>query len=124
MRPGAIVLTVTPSGPSSRASVFSQPTTPGRTAFERARFASGSRTDDDSIATILPRPLSRRWGRQCRDERDVRREEQRDGLLDRFRREPDRRAGRRAAAVQDEHVDAAERTDRRVHEPLEVLRDR
>ena len=64
IRPGAIVLTVIPSGPISRASVFSQPTTPGRTAFERARFAIGSFTDVDSIAMMRPRPLVRRWGRQ------------------------------------------------------------
>ena len=64
IRPGAIVFTVMPSGPSSRASVFSQPTTPGRTAFESARFAIGSFTDVDSIAMMRPRPLARRWGRQ------------------------------------------------------------
>src|SRR5947208_1076814 len=36
MRPGAIELTVMPLTPTSRASVFAQPTTPGRTAGERA----------------------------------------------------------------------------------------
>src|SRR5437899_2876603 len=38
IRPGAIELTVTPSGPTSRASVFAQPITPGRTEFESARL--------------------------------------------------------------------------------------
>ena len=60
MKPGGIVLTVIPSGPSSRARVFSQPTTPGRTAFESARLAIGSFTEVDSIAMMRPRPLSRR----------------------------------------------------------------
>ena len=42
MRPGAIELTVMPVGPSSRASVFGQPTSPGRMAFESARLSIGS----------------------------------------------------------------------------------
>ena len=58
------------------------------------------------------------------DERDVRREQERHGLLDALGREPDGGSGRWAAAVEDEHVEAAERTDRRLHEALEVLRDR
>ena len=82
MRPGAIVLTVTPSGPSSRASVFSQPTTPGRTAFERARFveglAHGRRLDRDDPAV----PALAEVGKAGADERDVGREQQRHGLLD------------------------------------------
>ncbi len=44
MRPGAMQLTVIPFGPSSRASDFAQPTTPGRTEFESARLSIGSRT--------------------------------------------------------------------------------
>ena len=82
IRPGAIVLTVMPSGPSSRASVLSQPTTPGRTAFESARFAIGSFTDVDSIATMRPRPLARRCGRREPDEPDVRDEQELDRGLD------------------------------------------
>ena len=39
MRPGATQLTVIPSGPSSRASVFANPVTPGRTMFARRRDA-------------------------------------------------------------------------------------
>ena len=58
------------------------------------------------------------------DERDVRREEERDRLLDRVGGHLDRGPGRRAAAVQDEDVDSAEGADRRLHEALEVLRDR
>ena len=82
IRPGAIVLTVMPSGPSSRASVFSQPTTPGRTAFESARFAIGSFTDVDSIATMRPRPLARRWGRQSATSRTCGVEQELDRRLD------------------------------------------
>ena len=60
IRPMAIVLTVMPSGPSSRASVFAQPITPGLTAFERARFSIGSRTELDSMLMIRPASLLRR----------------------------------------------------------------
>ena len=59
-----------------------------------------------------------------RDERHVRRQQERHRLVDALGREPGRGAGRRPAAVQDEHVEAAERADRRLHEALEVLRDR
>ena len=124
MRPGAIVFTVIPSAPSSRASVFSQPTTPGRTAFESARFGIGSRTEEDSIATIRPRPLARRWGSAWRTSVDVGGEQERDGLLDDLGRQLGRLAGAWAAAVQDEHVDAAEGAHRHLDEALEVLRDR
>src|SRR2546423_666295 len=64
MRPGAIVLTVIFFGPSSRAIVFAQPTTPGRTAFESARLSTGSRTELDAMLTIRPWPLRSSWGRQ------------------------------------------------------------
>src|SRR4051812_35915596 len=42
IRPGATQFTVTPLGPTSRESVFSQPTSPGRIAFDSARCAVGS----------------------------------------------------------------------------------
>ena len=60
IRPGAIVFTVIPSAPTSRASVFIQPTTPGRIAFESARSSIGERTELDSMLTIRPRPLASR----------------------------------------------------------------
>src|SRR5436853_2593 len=50
MRPGAIEFTVIPSGASSRASVFAQPITPGRTAFDSARPGIGSSTEDAAAA--------------------------------------------------------------------------
>ena len=58
-----------PSGPSSRASVFAQPMTPGLTALESARLSIGSRTELDATLTIRPRPLFSRYGTQS----DVRR---------------------------------------------------
>ena len=59
-----MVLTVIPLPPSSRASVFAQPTTPGRIAFESARLSIGARTELDSMLTMRPRPLRSRCGRQ------------------------------------------------------------
>ena len=56
-------LTVTPLGPSSRASVFDQPTTPGRTVFDSARLSIGSFTELDVTVTIRPWPELSRWGR-------------------------------------------------------------
>ena len=64
MRPGAIELTVIFFGPTSRASVFAQPITPGRTVFESARLSIGSRTELDSMLITRPRPLRSSCGRQ------------------------------------------------------------
>ena len=58
----AIELTVTPSGPTSRASVFAQPITPGRTELESARLSIGSRTELDVMFTMRPCPLRRTAG--------------------------------------------------------------
>src|SRR6266540_1651501 len=57
-------LTVIPRGPSSRASDFAQPVTPGRTAFESARFSVGSFTALDVSTRIRPPSLCSRCGRQ------------------------------------------------------------
>src|SRR2546421_3098908 len=64
MRPGATQLTVMPLGPSSPASVFSQPETAGRNAFESARCRTGSFAAIDVIATMRPAGLRSRYGRQ------------------------------------------------------------
>ena len=56
--------TVMPFGPSSRANVFDQPTTPGRTVFDSARLSTGSFTVLDVTVTIRPCPVPSRWGRQ------------------------------------------------------------
>src|SRR5579862_1052099 len=64
MRPGATQLTVIPRGPTSPASVFSQPVTPGRSAFDSARWGTGSFTAIDVIAMMRPAGLSSRYGRQ------------------------------------------------------------
>ena len=69
MRPGATELTVIPFGPSSRDAVFSQPTSPGRTALESASRSIGSLTALDVIAITRPWPLASRWGRQRRTSR-------------------------------------------------------
>ena len=63
-------------------------------------------------------------GQAARDERDVRRQEERDGLLDGLGRQGRGGACGWAAAVQDEDVHPAEGADRRLHEALQVLRDR
>src|SRR5205814_767340 len=59
-RPGATQLTVIPRGPSSSASVFSQPVTAGRSMLESARWRVGSFAASDVIATIRPPPLRSR----------------------------------------------------------------
>ena len=64
-----MVLTVMPSGPSSCDSVFAQPTTPGRMAFDSIRLGIGSRTDQEVMLTIRPRPLARRCGSASRASR-------------------------------------------------------
>src|SRR5436190_6911038 len=64
MCPGAIEFTVTPSGPTSRASVFAHPMTPGRTLFESARLSIGSRTELDVMLITRPLLLARRYGKQ------------------------------------------------------------
>ena len=58
------------------------------------------------------------------EELDVGGEQQRHGLLDELGRELGRRCPLGAAAVEDEHVQAAEGAHRRLDEALEVLRDR
>jgi len=60
--PGAIVLTVIFCGPTSRPSAFAHPTTPGRTAFESARFSIGSRTElgDMQLFDLAVLPWPRR----------------------------------------------------------------
>ena len=54
IRPGATAFTVIPAGATSRASVFDQPTTPGRTAFDSTSPSIGSRTELD--VTVITRP--------------------------------------------------------------------
>ena len=63
MRPGATQLTVIPLGPSSSASVFSQPVSAGRSVFESARCRVGSFAASEVIATMRPAGLSCRCGR-------------------------------------------------------------
>ena len=122
MRPGAIELTVMPSAPTSRARDFAQPTTPGRTAFESARRPIGSRTVLDSMLIDPAAPTRRRWGRQRSVSRIAESSSKVDRRLEPLDRQLERRAARRAAAVVDEDVDAAERLQRLVDEPLQVAR--
>ena len=117
-----MLFTVMPSGPSSRASVFAQPITPGRTTFESARFSIGSRTELDSMLMIRPASLLRRWRRQRFVRPHGRDEQQRDRRLERLLGHLEGGAARRAAAVVDEDVDAAEGLDGAPHQPLAVLR--
>ena len=73
---------------------------------------------------MRPAGLWTRWGRQRSTRRTRREEEQLDRLLERLGGDPDRRPGRRAAAVPDEDVDAAERLHRLLDDGLEVARVR
>src|SRR5437899_12798679 len=56
MRPGTTMLAVMPSLPTSRASVFDQPTSDRRSAFEIARFGMGDMTPDDVLVRMRPQP--------------------------------------------------------------------
>ena len=58
IRPGRTMLQVMPSRPTSRASVFDQPTKDIRSAFDNPRFGMGEITPDDVLVIILPKP---RW---------------------------------------------------------------
>ena len=60
IRPGATQLTVIPSGPSSRESVFAQPVTAGRIVFESARCGVGSLTAAEVMQMMRPASLARR----------------------------------------------------------------
>ena len=120
IRPGAIVLTVIPSGPISRASVFSQPTTPGphgvRERQVRDRLLHRRRLDrDDAAAAARPQV-----GKAERDEPDMGDEQELDRRHDGGGVDGRGGTGRWAAAVEDEDVDAAERLDGGRHEPLEI----
>ena len=120
IRPGATQFTVTPLGPTSRESVFSQPTSPGRIAFERARCAVGSFAVSDVIATMRPASLCSRCGRQRRTSRTAGREEELERRLEAVVGHVAGLAGGRAARVPDEDVDAAERLECLRDEPLEI----
>ena len=118
------MFTVIPSGPSSRASVFDQPTTPGRTAFESARLSIGSRTDEDSIATIAAVAARTRWGRQWRRSRTCEVSSSVDGLLDALvRRARSRLPAGGPPELWTTMSMPPKAPDRRLDEPLEVLRD-
>ncbi len=109
-----------PSGPISRASVFSQPTTPGphgvRERQVRDRLLHRRRLDrDDAAAAARPEV-----GEAERDEPDVRDEQELDRRHDGGGVDGRGGAGRRATAVEDEDVDAAERLDGGRYEPLEI----
>src|SRR4051812_33388497 len=58
MRPGTTTLTVMPSAATSRASVFDQPTSVERSAFDRPRSGIGITTPDDAL--VMTRPQRRR----------------------------------------------------------------
>src|SRR5436190_14879157 len=64
MRPGARQFTVTPCGPSSRASDFAYPVTPGRMVFDSARCSVGSFAALDVKTRMRPPSLWTRCGRQ------------------------------------------------------------
>ena len=63
MRPGRMILAVMPSAATSRASVFDQPTSDRRRAFDTARFGMGATTPDDVLVTIRPQRRARIDGR-------------------------------------------------------------
>ena len=83
MRPGAMVLTVIAVGPELAGERLQPADDAGpdrvREGEVREGLAHGGRLDRDDPAA----PALAEVGKAGRDERDVRREEQRDGLLDR-----------------------------------------
>ena len=119
-RPGAMQLTVMPFGPSSRASVFDQPTTPGRTAFDSARLSTGSFTVLEVTVTIRPWPDRSRWGRQSAVSRTAETSSSCTvaSMFSSFISSADVRGG--PPELCDDDVDAAEGFDRPLDEPLEV----
>ena len=121
MRPGATQFTVIPFGPSSRASDFAQPTTPGRIDVRERevvdRLANGARRDVDDAAGRASLEVRKAEARQPddRDEQELHRGLHLLGV------ELGGGRTRRAARVVDEDVDASVRVDGRLHEPLEVV---
>ena len=97
------------AGPSSRDSAFAQPTTPGRIAFESIRWGIGSRTDQEVMLTIRPRPLSREVGQRQPGQPHGRVQRQLERLAPRPRRVVVEGAGGRAAGVVDQDVEPAAR---------------
>src|SRR5467141_773637 len=69
IHPGATAFTRIWLGPSSRASVFTSPTTAARIAFDRRRFSIGCFTLIDVIATMAPPPRAFMEGRLDRTSR-------------------------------------------------------
>ncbi len=63
MRPGRMMFAVIPCWPTSRASVFDQPTSERRRAFEMPRFGIGETTPDDVLVMMRPHLRSRMPGR-------------------------------------------------------------
>ena len=116
--PGATVLTVMPSPATSRESVFAQPTTPGRIAFESIRWGIGSRTDQEVMLTIRPRPLLAEVGQRQPGQPHGRVERQLERVGPGLGGQLVEGAGRRAAGVVDEDVEPAAAIDRRLHGAL------
>ena len=116
-------MTVTPSGPTSRASVFAQPITPGRTEFESARLSIGSRTELDVMLMMRPCPLRRSCGRQ-RFVRRIADSSRSSTALSTASSVRSTAVPGRSASVVDQDVDPAEGFDRLLDESLEILRVR
>jgi hypothetical protein len=62
IRPGTTTLTVTPSMPTSEASVLDHPTSANLRLFEIARFGMGAMTPEEALVTMRPQPCSRMAG--------------------------------------------------------------
>src|SRR3546814_12513895 len=62
MRPGNTMLAVTPSRPTSRASVFDQPTSDSRSALDEPGLGTGATTTDEGEVTMGPQPPARQPG--------------------------------------------------------------
>ena len=112
-----------PFGPSSFASDFMYPTTPGRTAFVSARWGDGSRTASELIRTIRPWSLFEQVRQREPDEPHDRQQQQLDRflhLLARRSRRPSRRAGPPLFGTRMSMPPNG--LDRRVDRALEVVR--
>ena len=112
MRPGMIWFTRILSAASSSASVFASAETDARSTVESPRFGIGSFTDADVDIRIEPPPrcLHRRHRRPDHAQRAEQQQIHR--VLPRRIVKRHGRAGRRAAGVGEQQIDAAESFDR------------
>ena len=116
MEPGCTEFTVTPSAATSRASVFRKPVTPARAVLERMSRWMGWRTEIEVMATTRPQPRSAHGGHRGLAHGHRGEQVELEGGQVGVEVGGGEGAGRRAAGVGHEDVDAAEPLDGLVDE--------